>query len=59
MAAHNRLTADRVAALEPGDTVTFESAADFARPRHALGIVVHVVHVVGPHTVATCRGSRG
>ena len=56
MAAHNRLTADQIAALGPGDTVTIESAADFARPRHALGTVVRVA---GPHIVVTCKGPRG
>lgn len=53
MAADNRLTAEQIAALlEPGDTVTIESAADFARPRHALGTVVRVA---GPHVVVTCK----
>ena len=51
MAAHNRLTADQIAALAPGDTVTIESAADFA-----LGTVVRVA---GPHIVVTCKGPRG
>jgi hypothetical protein len=56
VAAHNRLTADQIAALGPGDTVTIESAADFARPRHARGTVVRVA---GPHIVVTCKSPRG
>ena len=56
MAAHNRLTADQIATLEPGDTVTIESAADFGRPRHAVGTVVRVA---GTHIVVTCKSPRG
>jgi hypothetical protein len=56
VAAHNRLTADQIAALGPGDTVTIESAADFARPRHVLGTVVRVA---GPHIVVTARAPAG
>jgi hypothetical protein len=40
--AENRLTADQLAALAPGDPVTIESAADFGRRRHAAGTVVRV-----------------
>jgi hypothetical protein len=55
--AHNRLTADQIAALEPGDTVTIESAAaDFGRPRHALGTVVRVA---GTHIVVSCKSPGG
>jgi hypothetical protein len=32
MGVDNRLTAEQLAALEPGDTVTIESAQDFRRP---------------------------
>jgi hypothetical protein len=57
VAADNRLTAEQIAALlEPGDTVTIESAADLARPRHALGTVVRVA---GPHIVVTARAPAG
>ena len=56
MAADHRLTADQIAALEPGDTVTIESAADFGRPRHALGTVVRVA---GTHIVVSCKSPRG
>ncbi len=33
-----------------------ESAADFSRPRHALGTVVRVA---GPHIVVSCTSPRG
>ena len=56
MAADNRLTADQIAALEPGDAVTIESAADFGRPRHTLGTVVRVT---GLHIVVSCTSPRG
>ena len=56
MAAHNRLTADQIAALEPGDTVAIESAADFGRPRYTVGTVVRVA---GRHIVVSCRSPRG
>jgi hypothetical protein len=51
VAAENRLTADQIAALAPGDTVTIESAADFNRPRNAVGTVVRVS---GSHIVVSC-----
>ncbi len=56
MAASNRLTADQIAALEPGDTVTIESAADFGKPRHAVGTVVRLA---GTHIVVSCTSPRG
>ncbi len=56
MGVENRLTAEQLAALEPGDTVTIESAADFGRPRHAVGTVVRVA---GPHIVVSCTSPRG
>jgi hypothetical protein len=56
VAADNRLTSDELAALGPGDTVTIESAADFGRPRHAVGTVVRVA---GPHIVVSCKSPRG
>jgi hypothetical protein len=37
-----RLTAEQLAALEPGDTVTIESEASFGRPRHATGTIARV-----------------
>jgi hypothetical protein len=52
----NRLTADQIAALAPGDTVTIESGAEFGRSRHTTGTVVRV----GPaHVVVSCSGPRG
>jgi hypothetical protein len=56
MSAENRLTADQLATLAPGDTVTIESAVDFGRPRHAVGTVVRVA---GPHIVVSCKSPRG
>ena len=56
MAAENRLTADQIAALTPGDTVTIESAADFSKPRHAVGTVVRLA---GTHIVVSCESPRG
>ena len=56
MAVGSRLTADQIAALTPGDTVTIESAADFGRPRHAVGTVVRLA---GTHIVVACKSPRG
>jgi hypothetical protein len=56
VAVDNRLTADQVAALGPGDTVTIESARDFGKPRRTVGAVVRVA---GPHIVVTCKSPRG
>jgi hypothetical protein len=56
VAAGNRLTADQIAALGPGDTVTIETAADFGRLRHSTGTVVRVA---GPHIVVSCTSPRG
>ncbi len=56
MSAENRLTADQLAALAPGDTVTIESAADFGRPRRSTGTVVRIDSV---HIVVTCSSPRG
>jgi hypothetical protein len=56
VAADNRPIAEQIAALEPGDTVTIESAADFAPPRHALGTVVRLA---GPYIVVTCQSPCG
>jgi hypothetical protein len=56
VAVDNRLTADQVAALGPGDTVTIESGAEFGRSRHTTGTVVRV----GPsHIVVRVEGPRG
>ena len=56
MAAENRLTAEQLATLAPGDSVTIESAADFGRPRHSTGTVVRIE---GPHIVVSWRSARG
>ncbi len=42
MGVENRLTAEQLAALEPGDTVTIESEVSLGRPRHATGTVARV-----------------
>ncbi len=57
MSVENRLTADQLAALEPGDTVPIESEASLGRPRQVGGTVVRitgldiVVKVPGRHGV--------
>lgn len=51
MAAEERLTADQLAALVPGDPVTIETAADFTRPRYSTGTVVRLE---GPQIVVSC-----
>jgi hypothetical protein len=56
MAAQNRLTAEQLAALEPGDPVTIETSGDFRRPRHSDGTVVRLV---GSCIVVSCRSPRG
>ena len=56
MAAENRLTAEQLATLEAGDTVTTESAQDFRRPRQATGTVVRVA---GPHIFVKVRSPHG
>lgn len=48
--------AEPIAPLEPGDTVTIETAADFARPCRALAAVVRVA---GPHIVVTRKSRSG
>jgi hypothetical protein len=40
VAADNRLTAEQLAALAPGDVVTIECAGHFQRPRRTVGTVV-------------------
>jgi hypothetical protein len=56
LAAENRLTAEQLAALRPGETVTVESGAEFRRRRYATATVVRV----NPsHIVVSCEGPRG
>ncbi|MGY1640046.1 hypothetical protein ACI782_02800 [Geodermatophilus sp. SYSU D00703] len=56
MSVENRLSADQLAALEPGDTVTIESEASFGRPRRAAGTVVRVT---GPDIVVKVLSRHG
>jgi hypothetical protein len=56
MAVENRLTAEQLAALRPGESVTVESGAEFGRRRHATATVVRV-HA--SHVVVCCEGPRG
>ena len=56
MSVQNRLTADQIAALAPGDTVTIESGAEFGRSRYTTGTVVRVG---ASHVVVSCKGPRG
>jgi hypothetical protein len=56
LAAENRLTAEQLAALRPGETVTVESGAEFGRRRHATATVVRVN---ASHVVVCCEGPRG
>jgi hypothetical protein len=56
VAAENRLTAEQLADLAPGDVVTIESAADFGKPRHSMGTVVRIE---ARHIVVSWRSARG
>ena len=56
MSAENRLSAEQLAALKPGETVTVESGAEFGRRRCATATVVRVN---GSHVVVSCEGPRG
>jgi hypothetical protein len=51
LAAENRLNAEELAALAPGDTVTIESGLEFARRRHSTGTVARIT---GRHVVVRC-----
>jgi hypothetical protein len=53
LAVENRLTADELAALTPGDPVAVESGADFARRRHTTGTVARITV---RHVVVNCGG---
>jgi uncharacterized protein YjiS (DUF1127 family) len=52
----DRLTAEQIAALAPGDTVTIESGADISRPRHTTGTIVRIGTT---HLVVSVPGLRG
>src|SRR4051794_16799354 len=56
LAAENRLTAEQLAALRPGETVTVESGAEFGRRRYATATVVRAN---ASHVVVLCEGPRG
>jgi hypothetical protein len=56
VSAENRLTAEQLAALTPGETVTVESRAEFGRRRHATATVVRVN---ASQVVVCCEGPRG
>jgi hypothetical protein len=56
VSAENRLTAEQLAALRPGETVIVESGAEFGRRRHATATVVRVN---ASHVVVCCEGPRG
>ncbi len=56
MAVENRLTAEQLAALSPGDTVAIESSTGVGRPRTTTGTVVRVG---GSHVVVKVRNGRG
>jgi hypothetical protein len=53
LAVENRLTADELAALAPGDPVTVESGVEFARRRNTDGTVARVTN---RHVVVRCGG---
>ncbi|MGY1615614.1 hypothetical protein ACI797_02610 [Geodermatophilus sp. SYSU D00691] len=56
MSAENRLTAEQLARLAPGDTVTIEISGNFRRPRICIGTVVRLE---GSRLVVSTRSDRG
>ena len=56
MAVDNRLTAEQLAALTPGDPVTVEFVRDFRRRKYLPGTVLRLV---GSRIVVCCRTDRG
>jgi hypothetical protein len=56
VAAENRLTAEQIAALAPGDQVLIETSGDFRRTRQTPGTVVRLA---GTHIVVSCKTPRG
>jgi hypothetical protein len=56
LSAENRLTAEQLAALAPGDVVTVESGQEFGRRRH---VTATVVRVDGSSVFVRCNGPRG
>ncbi|HLM04505.1 MAG TPA: hypothetical protein VK402_04870 [Blastococcus sp.] len=55
MSAENRLSADQLAALAPGDVISIESGADSGRP----GMPAAVVRRTATHLVIRCATKRG
>ena len=56
MGVDNRLTADQLSALMPGDTVTIESGAEFSRRKYRSG---QVVRLDPSYVVVSAPGPRG
>jgi len=56
VSAENRLTADQLAALAPGDSVTIESGTEFSRPRYGSGTVIRRT---ATHLVICCTTKHG
>ncbi len=56
MGVDNRLTADQLAALTPGNTVTIESGAEFSRRKYRSG---QVVRLDPSYIVVSAPGPRG
>jgi hypothetical protein len=56
VSAENRLTAEQLAALTTGDTVTLESGAEFSRRHYRTG---RVVRIDPSHIVINTKGPRG
>jgi hypothetical protein len=56
VAVDNRLTAEQLAALAPGDVVAIEISADFRKPRYSAGTVVRLE---GSRIVVSWRSPRG
>jgi hypothetical protein len=52
----NRLTAEQIAALAPGDAVVIKSGQEFNRPRYAAGTVIRVG---ASHVDVCCDGHKG
>jgi hypothetical protein len=51
VSAENRLTAEQLGALSPGDAVTIESGAEFGRRRYTSGTVARLT---ARHVVVRC-----
>lgn len=56
MSVDNRLSAEQLAALAPGDIVTIESGAEFSRRRYTTGTVTRVDAM---HLLVRSSGPRG